>query len=230
MKHLFKTTSVAACGLVTSLLTALLVTVIERLTGFDVFTFSLWFVIPAGAIATGIAAASGYYFRSLYFHTRPNLLLLLQMVVVAGFTQLVIYYIQYATLILDDGRRVSDFIPFSQYLDIALTTAHYRVGRGAQIDTGEVGQFGYWLAVIQFVGFLVGGLGAFGILLGHPVCAYCKKYLRVLAKSDKLFDNADDLASYHDILFQLPVDSPGFVEMARVEHKTKVKKGTWSLA
>jgi hypothetical protein len=40
-------------------------TAIERLTGFDVFTFSLWFIIPAGAIGTGIAAASGYYFGRL---------------------------------------------------------------------------------------------------------------------------------------------------------------------
>jgi hypothetical protein len=44
---------------------------------------------------------------------------------------IVIYYIQYATLILDDGLRVSDFIPFAKYLDITLTTAHYRVGHGA---------------------------------------------------------------------------------------------------
>lgn len=227
MGHFLKTTSVAACGLVTSLLTALLVTVTERLTGFDVFTFSLWFIIPAGAIGTGIAAASGYYFGSLYFHTRPNLLLLLQMVVVSGFTQLLIYYIQYATLILDDGRRVSDLIPFARYLDFALTTAHYRVGRAGQVDTGEVGQFGYWLAVIQFIGFLVGGLGAFGILLGHPVCAHCKKYLRVLAKSDKLFVSANDLASYHDTLFQLPVDSPEFAAMARAGRTAKVEKGTW---
>lgn len=122
---------------------------------------------------------------------------------------------------------MSDLIPFAQYLDITLTTAHYRVGLAGQDDTGEVGQFGYWLAVIQFIGFLVGGLGAFGILLGHPVCAHCKKYLRVLAKSDKLFGSADDLASYHDTLFQLPVDSPQFAEMARAEHKVKAEKGTW---
>ncbi len=227
MGHILKTTSVAACGLVTSLLTALLVAVIERLTGFDVFTLSLWFIIPAGAIATGIAAASGYYFGSLYFHTRPNLLLLLQMIIVAGLTQLLIYYIQYATLILEDGRSLSDLIPFVQYLDIALTKVHYRVGRAGHIDTGEVGQFGYLLAVIQFVGFLVGGLGAFGILLSHPACAHCQKYLRVLAKSDKLFDSVDDLASYHDTLFHLPVDSHQFAEMARAEHKVRVENGTW---
>jgi hypothetical protein len=218
MDHFFKTTSVATCGLVTSFLTALLVAVIERLTGFDIFTFSLWFIIPAGAIGTGFAAASGYYFGSLYFHTRPNRLLLLQMVIVAGLTQLLIYYIQYATLILDDGRSVSDLIPFAQYLDVVLTKAHYRVGRGAH-DAGEVGQLGYWLAAIQFVGFLVGGLSVFAFLSDHPVCAHCKKYLRVLAESNKLFGSSDALAIYHDTLFQLAVDSPQFAKLAREEHK-----------
>ncbi len=229
MRRILQTSSVAACGLVTSLITALLVTVIERLTGFDLFTFSIWFVVPVGAIGTGIAAASGYYFGSLYFHTRPNLLLLVEMVVVAGLTQLLIYYIQYATLILDDGRRVSDFIPFRQYLDIALTSAHYHAGRTLQIDTGEVGRFGYWLAAIQFVGFLVGGLCTFAFLLDQPICQQCKKYLRVLAKTDKIFGNANDLAQYHDALFELPVDSPQFAEMMREQHKMKGVKGTWKL-
>jgi len=38
------------------------------------------------------------------------------------------------------------------------------------------------LAAIQFIGFLVGGLVTFRILSGRPVCACCKKYLRVLAR------------------------------------------------
>jgi hypothetical protein len=227
MAHILKTTSVAACGLATSLLTALLVTVIERLTTLDIFTFSVWFIIPVGAIGTGLVAASGYYFGSLYFHTRPSILLLLQMIVIAGLTQLLIYYTQYATLIID-GQRVSDFVSFGQYLDVTLTTAHYRVGRGAQLDTGEVGQFGYWLAVIQFIGFLVGGFVAFGHLLSHPVCSHCKKYLRVLAKSEKAFPSGEDLATYHDTLFQLPADSRDFAQMAKAEHKA-TGKGTWKM-
>lgn len=227
MERNLRTLSVAACGLVTSLLTALLVTFIERLTGFDVFTFDIWFIIPAGAIATGIAAASGYYFGSLYFHTRPNVLLLLQMVVVAGCTQLLIYYMQYATLVLDDGRSASDLVPFAKYLDLSLTTAHYRVGRAGQVDTGEVGQLGYWLAIIQFVGFLLGGLGAFVILMEQPVCAHCKKYFRTLGKSDKFFENGDYLATYHDTLFQHPVESSEFAQMASEEHKVKIAQGTW---
>jgi hypothetical protein len=228
MRYFFNTTSVAACGLVTSLMTVFLVVFVERLTGFDIFTFSIWLIVPVEAIATGMAAASGYYFGSLYFHTRPNALLLFQMVIVAGATQLLIYYVQYATFVLDDGRRVSDFMPFARYLDITLTSAHYRVGRGAR-DVGEIGEFGYWLAAIQFVGFLIGGLGVFGILLSHPICEQCKKFFRVLANTDKLFISGNDLAQYHDSLFQLPVDSQQFAEMASAHHSAPATKGAWKL-
>src|SRR5437762_3667685 len=109
MKNLAQAFGVATCGLITSVLTALVVVVVSRMTGFDFFTFSIWVVVPAGAALTGFAAASGYYFGSLYFHKRPDLLLLLQMVVIAGMTQLLIYYLGYKTLVLEDGRRVSDF-------------------------------------------------------------------------------------------------------------------------
>jgi hypothetical protein len=229
MKNIQKTTGVAVCGLVTSLLTALVVAFIERLTGFDLFTLTIWFVVPVGAVATGCAAASGYYFGSLYFHTRPTLLLLLQMVIVAGFTQAMIYYAEYFTLILDDGRRVSDLIPFRQYLDISLTSAHYRFGRGAQIDLGEIGNAGYGLAALQFVGFLVGGLGIFLILHMHPLCASCKNYLRVLTKAAKAFASYSELESYHVALFSLPVGSPEFVQLAAVDHNVPLRPGTWAL-
>jgi hypothetical protein len=79
------------------------VVVIERLTGFNLFTLSVWVVVPAGALITGAAAASGYYFGSLFFHTKPVWFLLVQMVIVAAVAQFAIYYAEYATMVLDDG-------------------------------------------------------------------------------------------------------------------------------
>ena len=122
MKRLLTTLAVSACGLITSLITVLIITVISRLTGFDLFGFNLWFIVPIGAGFCGFAAASGYYFGSLYFHTRPSLLLFLQMVIIAGLSQILVYYLQYYTMVLDDGRRVSDFLDFTKYLDISITT------------------------------------------------------------------------------------------------------------
>lgn len=224
MRGLAQSFGVAACGLVTSILTALAVVAVSRMTGFDFFTFSIWVVVPVGAALTGFAAASGYYFGSLYFHKRPDLLLLLQMVVIAGLTQLLIYYLGYRTFVLDDGRRVTDLIPFGRYLDITLTSAHYRIGR-AMTDTGEVGSFGYWLAAFQFVGFLVGGLCVYGFLRAKPVCSTCNLYLRPLSKREKAFGDADSASSYYDVLFQHPVDSAEFASLIRADAKAKAEKG-----
>lgn len=225
MGMLVKQSVIALCGLATSVVVALLLTVAQRLTGFDLFTLSVWVIVPVGAILTGLAAASGYYFGSLYFHTRPNALLFLQMVLIAGLTFFLIYYLEYSTLVLDDGRRASDIIPFSRYFNLAITTAHYRFGRAAR-DVGEIGDAGYWFAAVQFVGFLLGGISIFVILLDHPVCDSCKKYFRVLAKTHKEFADVDGMAQYHDELFALPMGTPQFAAAAATKHSVKVVKGS----
>jgi hypothetical protein len=220
------TTGVAFCGLITSVLTAILVVVGQKLLEINIFTFMIWLIVPAGAVATGMAAASGYYFGSLYFHTRPGALLLIQMVLIAGLTQLLIYYLEYSTFILDDGRRLSDYLPFTSYLDITLTKAQYRVGRGAT-TTFEAGEMGYGIALLQFCGFLVGGFSAFAILKNKPVCSTCNKYFRPLASVTKQFAEHDKFSTYYDGLFQIPVTSPLFGDALRAEtEKIKARKGT----
>jgi hypothetical protein len=214
MKRFAEKFGIALCGLVTSILVAITDIAISRMTGFDLFTLSFWVVIPAGALIVGMAAASGYYFGSLYFHKRATTVLLIQMVVIAGFTQILIYWLSYYTLILDDGRRVAEFIPFAQYLDISLTSAHYKFGR-AQSDMGEAGSFGYLMAAIQFVGFLVGGLAIYGFLKAKAVCEACDLYMRPLAKKQKTFANAEAASAYFDTVFTLPLDSTDFAELIK---------------
>jgi hypothetical protein len=209
---------IALCGLATSILVAIADVAIARMTGIDVFTFSIWVVVPAGAAAVGFAAASGYYFGSLYFHKRAGTALLFQMVAIAGFTQFLIYYMGYATLALEDGQMVASLVPFSQYLDIVLTKAHYRIGRG-QADTGEVGRMGYWIAVAQFIGFLIGGGLVYLHLRAKAVCPECDLYLRPLAKKQKTFPDAETAAVYYDNLFAHPVDGEEFAALVKSESK-----------
>lgn len=127
MKSLGANLSIAICGLVTSILVAIANVAISNIVGFNLFTFNIWFIIPAGALAVGAAAASGYYFGALFFHKRPSALLLVQMVIIAAFSQFLIYYLEYTTLIID-GQKVSDFVPFEQYLDISLTSPIIALG------------------------------------------------------------------------------------------------------
>lgn len=220
MKSFAESFGIALCGLITSILVAIADVAIARMTTIDFFTFSILLVVPIGAICVGFAAASGYYFGSLYFHKRATPMLLIQMVAIAVFTQFLIYYLGYATMVLGDGRRVADFVPFSEYIDVVLTSAHYRIGR-AQSNTGAVGDLGYWIAVLQFVGFAFGGLAVYGFLKAKMCCPSCNLYLRSLAWRSKMFSDPEATSAYYDRVFTLPVDGPEFAELVRAQATVK---------
>jgi hypothetical protein len=225
MKSFGADLGIAICGLVASILVVIANVAISNITGFNLFTFNIWFIIPAGAIAVGAAAASGYYFGALFFHKRPSAVLLLQMVAIAAIAQFSIYYLEYATMVVD-GEKISDYVPFEQYLDIVLTKSHYRMGRAGTVDTGEIGSAGYWIAAIQFLGFLLGGISIYFILLTKPVCDKCKAYFRPLAKKIKTFEDADSCSAYYDVLFTHPVDSDEFADLIMQDQKVeKIERG-----
>ncbi|RUX09236.1 hypothetical protein EOA27_24805 [Mesorhizobium sp. M2A.F.Ca.ET.037.01.1.1] len=212
---------VAVSGLITFVMVVLAVIVVNNLTGFNVFSFSFWVVIPAGAVLTGVAAASGYYFGSLFFHTRPTWFLLVQILIVTAAAQLVIYYGEYRSLVLDDGTMASDAIGFWDYLDTYLRSMHLKAGHGGHIDSGEVGDFGYWLAVIDFIGFILGGFFVFFMLQTYPTCWKCSRYLRKITKTGQMFPDHGQFAKYYDTLFQHPVDSRPFADLMKGNPKVR---------
>ncbi|MGY3551201.1 hypothetical protein [Bradyrhizobium sp. USDA 4469] len=190
MKHIILLIAMA----ITCILAAVANVVITRMIGLNVFTFKLWFIIPAGAVCVGMLGASGAILAARYFNIQPTIVDAVLMVVVAAATMLLIYYLDYATFVLDDGRRVADLVDFGSYADLVLTKAHMRLGRGAGVDSGEVGQMGYALAGIEFVGFLIGGAATFFFIKGLWRCAECGSYLRRLKtkKTKELtFDEAN---------------------------------------
>jgi len=150
------------------------------MVGINIFTLKVWFFVPVGAGLVGMLGASGAILAARYFNIQPTVFDALLMVVVAAGTMILIYYLDYATLVLNDGRKASDLVDFGTYVDFVLTKSHMRMGRGAQIDTGEVGQLGYALALIEFVGFLIGGGATFIFIKSSPRCADCGSYLRKL--------------------------------------------------
>jgi hypothetical protein len=155
----------------------------------------VWFVIPVGAGLVGVLGASGAILAARYFNIMPTILDAVLMVVIVVATMLLIHYLDYATLVLDDGRRASDLIDLASYVDFVLTKSHMRVGRGGQIDTGEVGQLGYALAAIEFAGFLVGGVATFHFIGSMARCDDCGWYLRKLKTKrtkELTFDETDN--------------------------------------
>ena len=124
MKHLLLLIAMA----VTRVLAAVANVILARVTGLNVFTMKFWFVLPVGAIVVGMLGASGALLAARYFNILPTILDAVFMVAVAAATMLLIYYLDYATFVLDDGRKASDLIDFASYIDLVLTKAHMRLG------------------------------------------------------------------------------------------------------
>ncbi|NKE86979.1 hypothetical protein CO651_15310 [Rhizobium phaseoli] len=227
LKNIVGNIGVSIFGIATFLLTVIAVVAVNQFTDFNFFTLSFFVVVPAGALLCGAAAASGYYFGSLLFHTRPTVLILIQILVVAAIAQFAIYYGEYRLLDLENGRMASDVVSFSEYLDIYLSHTSLRVGR-AGTNTGDIGDYGRILAFIQFLGFVVGGVFVWLMLRVYPVCEKCGRYLRTLAKKQQIFSTQEDFTRYYDNLFEVPVDGPHFAQLMKWQpgKGDKIVKGT----
>src|SRR5215510_4586274 len=115
-----------------------------------------------------------------------------------------IYWLSYTFLEID-GKLVSEYVSFGQYMDILLTHQQmeimfHGVKTGA---TGELGGFGYVVAALQIVGFALGAAGVFGYLSSLPYCEKCSKYLKSKAKQLRYADNRHELTETALRLFTL---------------------------
>lgn len=169
--------------------------IIAKITGFNLYSFSIWFILPVGAALVGFGGTSGAVLAARYFNIKPKWIDFVPLVITAAATMWLIYYLDYATFVLNDGRKVSDILDFESYVDLVLTKSHMRFGRAA-LDTGELGEAGYYFAAVQFVGFLVGGVATFGFIKAMPECADCTSFIRKLKSQtspDLNFDEASKI-------------------------------------
>lgn len=208
---------VSACGLVTSLLTAFVLAYIEARWGVSLYSWSLWFVIPIGAGIAGFGGATGYYFGAKLFGHRPTGLLLVNILLASIATYFFIHYMEYSWLAID-GVRISERVPFFQYLDIVIRSAsmEFRL-RGAMLgSTGVLGAFGYVVAFLQVLGFAVGGVIVDGWLRSQPYCDECSRYLVGRARQSRGTADTDALLAMVR-QFAADVDS-GEVQRAITDH------------
>jgi hypothetical protein len=170
---------IALCGFISSLITALILNGIERLTGLALYTWMLWFVIPLGALLAGIVGASGYVAGAWLFGRSPTRLLLVNVILASLATFLMIHYLDYIGLAVE-GKRVSEYVSFPQYLDIAIRSSsiNFRLNALSLGSTGQLGVFGYLPALLQVAGFAAGGFAAYNLLQRQPYCNRCSQYLR----------------------------------------------------
>ena len=153
---------------------------VYNFSGTDLSDFSLWFVIPIGALFAGFAASSGYYFTAKLTHTMPSPMILVNTVIIAAGAWVSLLWLKYTGMTFEDGTRVRDVIDFWTWFKITTENMSLNIysRSGSAIETGALGAWGYVREAIQFAGFAVGGLAAYGLLVEAPVCTDCRRYTK----------------------------------------------------
>jgi len=154
---------------------------LESALDLDLLGLTYWFVLPVGALFGGFGAASGYYAAARATQRLPNRRMLFEMLAIGFSTCLVMHWVDYATLRLQDGTPMRNALPFWQYFQ--LRTEHLQLvtqgPSGSVTDrTSELGLLGYAHELLQIAGFLCGALVMWLVLRSHEACAPCSRYAR----------------------------------------------------
>jgi hypothetical protein len=181
---------VAIFGISTSFGTGIILGLIQVYSGYAIYSFTIWFVIPVGALLAGFGAASGYYAGAKLFQHKPTGGVLLNMVGASIIAFIIVHYIPYYFLEVN-GIRVKEAISFWQYLNFIIRHASLSLLR-TSASTGELGSFwGYIYAGLKLVGFSLGGLAVFGWLAESPYCGKCSRYLKKTGKIDRFTNDGE---------------------------------------
>lgn len=184
---------VGILGIGTSLLTGVILGLIEVYTGYAIYSWMFWFVIPVGAFLSGFGSASGYYAGAMWFHQKPVGGVLFNMISASVSAFLLIHFVPYFLLEVE-GIRVKDAISFWQYLDFDIRHTSLSSIRIPSASTGELGGFwGYIYAFLQLAGFSVGGFAVFGWLSRNPYCEKCSRYLSKTGQQDRFTSEGESL-------------------------------------
>jgi hypothetical protein len=143
-------------------------------------------VLPAGAILCSVAAASGYYAASRLLGRSPGFLAMMTMVVSSLLTWVAIYYLEYRMFTVK-GTPVASVIGFGTFVNAISSGASISV-MGVRI--GRIGGLGYPLALLDGIGFLIGGAQMIGIMARPIACNNCHRYLPAVSSAHAYGDQA----------------------------------------
>lgn len=218
MRKFIQDILVSTFGLISSLITALILVFVELQFNFAIYSFTFWFIIPVGAFFSGFAAASGYYFGAKLFNHKPGGLILLNMILISVGTFFIINYLIYISLNID-GKQVSDYVPFSTYLDLSIRNTSMRLIRSRSASTGALGSWGYIVAILQILGFAVGGFATYGWLTSIPYCDKCFKYFSSKGKQKRYFSELESIKNQYEIMRECVInnDLKGAIEKHTIE-------------
>ncbi len=199
MKQTGRQMAVTAMGAATSILTAIILSWIEQKINLSIYSIMIWFIVPIGAIGAGFVAASGYYLGSVVLNYKPQKGILFSMIVFSAACYLLIQFFDYKSLNVD-GTQVSSVISFAQYLDLSASSTAVQFRSGGSVALGSMG---YVHALLQIIGFALGGFLVYVHLSTKLFCDTCSRYFSNKGKSSRFIGDEEKFESMHQAFTQL---------------------------
>lgn len=164
---------VMLAGLFTSCVISAVMAFGEIFTGYSIYGWLLWAVVPVGAILAGMGGAGGCYYAALWTNYYPRFLFFVGVVFLAVFTLVATHYLVWANL-TEEGVALKTIIGFKDYLnvishDVSLTSKSHSNGV-------SLGELSVWYYALQIAGFVAGGMMIYVFLSDRPYCAPCSRY------------------------------------------------------
>lgn len=216
--------------------TILIIVLFNHLTGFELHSFTFFFIVPLGGLLVGAAAASGLFYGHLRYNKPVNknhYLLGAALGVVAFFG---VYYVSYLTTYINanneinysfDGDPISYYeidgeqITFSKYLEISKNAKSQFYFRGRPVgDEVEAGVgFGTLMFYLHILAAAVAGAVVGLVVVGDKrYCEKCKKY----TKEKELFKfDVDD--QFEDAVSDLTSAVDNISALQKIIKNTKLK-------
>lgn len=192
---------VGVSSLVTGLLVAFVVSLIEIGTDVALYGFSAALVIPIGAIGCGLFAAAGFFAASRLFHVRPEGPVLAVPLVTAAATFFATHWFTFLRYELPTGLTHQEVLAldgrgFVDYLRLVATESGVTLGSSSAPTTiDRLGSWGYGVVAIEILGFALGGWFVASILRRKPWCQASGRFLKPLGKHVRYFDDPDRFES-----------------------------------
>jgi len=199
MGQFAKFLSVVVCGLITSVVVAVILGTIQSATGYVLYGYSWWFVLPVGAAVSGVVASMGYNWSAKALDYRPTAALLTAMVGISVATFFLIYWI--------DFTESNYATTYSNFLTHQLNNTSISIGfkhKDTDFDTPDIdiGAAGYFFALLQIVGFGAGGYVMYSVLKDEAYCDRCETYMKEAGKQTVFSYCHGDRCMYGSISFQ----------------------------
>jgi hypothetical protein len=145
----------------------------EVLTGYYIYGFLLWAVVPVGALCAGMGGAAGCYYMALWTDYYPRFLFFVGVVALGVLTLVTTHYIVYSQTLIDQVR-LRDSISFEDYLTLA--SRHVAIKTRYSASAIELGELSKGYFALQIIGFIVGGMMIFVCLRDRSYCRPCRRY------------------------------------------------------